>query len=1606
MTDPLSISIVGPVRVVEELAAYAKAEGLSATTLYLRGKIHNPENRDLCREFFDLCDKTLALRLPSSADLLVPIRSNKTGQVLSGVSLSHEIVDVALVSRCEWYDLMTALADAFQQTGESAQTIVMLGTGRKNCIPSMPFDNKQLKITKLDVMTCVESLKKPEDGPSLDSLPSNAIAIVGAACRLPGANSIDELWDLVSAGRSRVEELQLDRVDSKLVSRAAPDGKKGTERKWYGNFIDDVDAFDNAFFGISSRESMYMDPQQRLLLETAYEALDSSGYLRTHRREDFDNVGCFLGSTYIEYQENTNGYSPTAYTATGTIRAFQRGKISYHFGWSGPSEVIDTACSSSLVAVHRACTAIQAGECSMAVAGGVNIITGIHNFLDLGKAGFLSPTGQCKPFDAAGDGYCRADGVGLVVLKSLRQAVADGDDVLGVIPGVATNHGGLSPSITVPYSRAQTALFKTVLKKAGITPSQVSYVEAHGTGTQVGDPIEIGSIREVLGGSQRSDSLYLGSLKANVGHSETAAGIGSLIKVLAMLQKDQIPPLAGFRTLNPKIPALEPDHLRIPTKVTPWEAPFGAALVNSYGAAGSNSALMCCEGPRRANAPTRDSDSDYPIFLSAATTDSLKSYAAKLAAYVRKAPRGREAHIGDLALTLYERRKHHRVRWVGTAHGLASLIQSLESGLDNIFETPSATKPVVLVFSGQSKQTIQLDQSWYRWFPRFRSYLDRCNEILKDLGHAVIIPAIFQSEPISDVVALQCGTFAVQYACAKCWMDSGLKVEAVVGHSFGELTAMAVSGILSVEDALKLVASRASLMQTKWDSERGTMLAIHAPREVVSQIIAVANAGNSVTGLEIACFNGPKSQVVVGSQSDLERAEKMIGEDSRFRAIQYQRVNVSHGFHSVFTEPILEDLDITAKSLVYNNPAVPLEACTQHPLETVTSDRIVQHTRTPVYFSDALARLVQRLGPCVWLEAGTDSPIIPMAKKAVQDASKHVFLAMKTKDSKNVLSTATAALWREGISTSFWGFLLPQESGLKPIWLPPYQFQRSQYWLKYVDPLAEERKALEKHTASGEVLKPVVPAKLVTPRRRASDSWASLEFNIHVDTNRFTDIVSGHAVRGQPLCPASMYMESVVMAAQMIEPGISVKAFKFQNLLFQGALGINYERDISLILEGAGEYLAWDYTVRSAPKHDAKVRSTTHAKGRFSVVSQVDFELYERVMADRIQKLLADPRSEKLMAGRAYALFSRVVNYSEALRGISQVSILDNHAVAEIKRPRTPVSSTESTAVQICDTVALDTFIQVVGLLINSSDNCPEGEVFIATGINSIVMQDCDFSKHDSWTVYAMSSPRGDSSQVAGDMMVFTKDGKLVLTGSGVHFTRYPIKKLEKLLEGMNINSTSKPSKQVTVPAAEDLNGGSKHIGVKPKIDRKDYNKQTLVATDRSSTVSYSSTKTLADGTFGRLGLDSLAVTQLVGRLRSSQVSKDLSKQLQLLLSKSMDSEPIHDDKTDLANDSPPREPSPDGKNLKAVDQGQTMRDRQRVLELIFENSGGSASSVEDATSLKYIGIDSLSVVELKASLEDSFGMEFGDDHLDLQSTVKEIVDYINVSRDYIQVAI
>ncbi|KAI4253111.1 MAG: hypothetical protein LQ352_003890 [Teloschistes flavicans] len=1618
VTDPRTISIVGTVPVLADLATYAKGQGCLVQQMHIRGKVHNPEQVDLAKELCDFSDRHPSLQLPSARKLQAPVRSNRTGQQLVEGSLSHEVIDTILASRCEWFTLLTELAKDLDLGGRRSHVIATFGIG--DCIPLSPFHKLKLQITKLDVLSFVnETLNSVREArPAIDyAYPRDSIAIVGASCRLPGANNLKELWELVSSGVSKHKEVPMDRIDMHGSFRSFQDWKFAGKRKFYGNFVDNPDNFDHAFFRTNPKEALNMDPQQRILLELAYQAMESSGYLRHHQRESNDAIGCFIGASFTEYLENTCSHAPSAYSSTGTIRAFLCGRISYYFGWSGPSEVLDTACSSSLVAIHRAARAIQAGECTMALAGGINIMSGITNFLDLGKAGFLSPTGQCKPFDEGADGYCRADGGGLVVLKALSHALKDQDQILGVIPSVATNQGSVTSAITIPSSPAQKKLYQSVLRQSGMTADQVTYVETHGTGTQAGDPLEMASIREVFGGPQRSSLLNIGSLKGNIGHSETAAGVASLLKLLAMIQHRRIPPLASHKSLNPKIPALAPDKLNIPTKAEHWDAPLLAACVNSYGAAGSNCALLCCEGPSKDSGKTTSinelqNSAVYPIILSAASEESLTANIENLQQYLERAiPR---PTIQDVAFTLSERRKRDRYCFVTQASEIVGLTEGLKmtkQDANHLFEPPSARRPAVLAFGGQSKQNVGCDKQLYLSVPQLRGYIDECNAAVIALGFSPLLPAMFQSEPVEDVVTLQCGTFAMQYACAMCWIDAGLEVAAVVGHSFGELTALVVSRALSLHDGIKLIATRASLMSTKWGAEKGVMLAVMGGSDVVESLAKDINQNLGEPSVEVACFNGPSSHVLVGSSQSISEAENLAGKAK----IRCQRVDVTHGFHSKFTTPILEDLSEVSKSLSFRQPEIPLETCTMVQLSQIQPNHPSEHARQPVYFSEAVRRIEARLGPAIWLEAGMNAPVSSMLKAAVANPNDHMFVSMKTQDvqsSTEVLSSIVDKLWRQGLSVSHWAFIPSKERACKQVWLPPYQFRPSPHWQPRVDRAMEAQKSTS-GPVKVENQQTNEPAKLVSAKNLPAG-----EFVIDVASTRFKTIVSGHAVRQRPLCPASMYMECAVMALQMLHGDTKASALEFGDVSFQAPLGVDLNREVILTLEKSAQALSWTFIVKSALKTDAKHRYQTHAKGVLTLNPPPKFQAYERLIQHAIEEVEQNPRTEKLRLQRAYGLFSQVVTYDYFLKGISLISLSGSQAVATIEVPVADLGIAETTAMNECDTVSIDTFIQVVGLLMNSSDMVTEGEVMISTGVGTTSMSSpMNFGTCKSWTVYAKYMPIG-KDQATGDVFVLTRDGALVMAVTGCQFNKLQISKLEKALDAATPAAdqgvvakksvAAKPftpsSDLATVPSLEsvtDLPNSSSDEGddgpATPDTDRAaDSDALRVVLAEYTGTAAndISEEVSMAD-----LGVDSLAAVELAEEL-SSRFGKDVSsddllafnyRELAKLCQVTMATKSAPAAKAIAPT--PPR--SAETKAPESVPaSSHRMND---LLKILSESSGAPIPSIEQGATLQELGIDSLSAVELKDDLEDAFSVVIEDDMFSLESTVGEVAKFLGV---------
>ncbi|KAH7320277.1 BcPKS16, polyketide synthase [Stachybotrys elegans] len=1615
ITDPRSISIVGPANQLDKLFHHAREEGLQVQKMDIRGKVHNPENTRLAAELCGLCRDNALLQLPEYTQLRVPVRSNKNGHILD-CPLTDEIITTILASRCDWYTLLTRVSEDIQQSKRSVNEFVIFGLN--DCVPMSPFRSTTYKAFKTEAHQLISNVNRQMSSPITQyQFPADAIAVVGASCRLPGAGSIEQLWDLLKNGMDLHSEIPSDRFDIYGSFRASQSSSFISQRKFYGNFLDDVRCFDNSYFGINAREAMNMDPQQRLLLELSVEALDDAGYLATHKRQDGDDVGCFIGASLVEYLDNTNAHTPTAYTATGTIRAFLCGRLSHFYGWTGPAEVLDTACSSSLVAINRACKAIQAGECRMALAGGVNVIAGMNNYFDLGKAGFLSPTGQCKPFDASADGYCRSEGGGLVVLKPLKQAVADGDAILGVIAGAATNQGGLSTSITVPESAAQKKLYSKVLKQAGIEPRQVTYVEAHGTGTQAGDPLEMDSIRAVFGNRSRDEILHVGSIKGNIGHCETAAGVMGLMKILAMIKFGAIPQQANHYSLNPKIAPLASDGLAIPKKTQPWNSQLKAALVNSYGAAGSNCALLCCDPPVREESDAGlPRNTAFPICISASSEGSLADNIRAVSAHLGR--NGDNIDLRDLAYTLNGRRRKHEYAVSIMAKGIGDAKKQLDSlGASDFFKTSPSRKPIILTFSGQHSKRVSLDKSMYDGFPVFRHHLDSCDQELRNLGFPSILPSLIHSDPSTSVTTLQCSQFAVQYACARTWIDAGLKPNVVIGHSLGELTALAVSGVLSLPDAIKLVATRGSLIETKWGAEKGSMLALNCTLKELDLITSTLhNRGPSdlmQPNFEVACHNATNSQVIVGTEDAIAAVEGLLGVEPDLRKIRSQRLDTTHGFHSVLAEPILEELADICGTLQWNEPTIPLESCMEQKIWSIKQYSVSAHARQPVYFFEAVRRLEDSLGSCIWLEAGIDTPITAMIKNACRDPALHVFQSLRTKGKthpSDCIGDAICALWKEGISLTQWGFMSHEHRLAKPIWLPPYQFEKIRHWLPNIDRAAEMKQKLSRElTAEACQQQPVSPPQLVSIKTEFDEHTRCAEFAINTESRRFVEIVSGHKVRSRPLCPASMYMECVVMALQHLrgDLGTSSSSLVFEKLHFHAALGVKPQGEVLLQVKQSPDQDSWEFTLRTTVPGASRSRETLHGSGIISVTGKSLLDPFHRLVSHFSQQIESRVEVTRMTSKKAYKLFSRVVDYAVFFQGIQSVILDESEAAGTISIPSVQPSRQESTAWRVLDAVTLDAFIQVIGLLMNSSDFVSEDEVMVMVGLDyGVISSACKMDEATQWKVYAKFD---NTQQPVGDVFVTAPDGGVVAMLGGCRFNTILISKLEKALDSANGGLERRIGSEWMLRAEEDVvsNAPSEMIATPSS----EHNERTALDScsrlrdmvSEYTGVSYA--EILEDAVLSDLGLDSLAAVEMVGELSSKfgliiDSTELVNCTLKHLYQRLGASKPTiqgtrprqHSQVTPL---------NPNGRIQSPADLHNGNADYSdkgsKFLNILADISCVRATDIQPGVVLADLGVDSLSVVDLKHELEEQFSVKLDAQLTDL--TVAELMSMISIQQ-------
>ncbi len=933
------------------------------------------------------------------------------------------------------------------------------------------------------------------------------IAVIGIGCRFPGgANSPAALWKLLCDGVDAIGEIPSDRwdVDAYFDADVDAPGKMNTR---FGGFVDGIDRFDPGFFGISPREAASMDPQQRLVLEVAWEALERAGIAPDRLAES--RTGVFVGivgTDYAQLMTEAGVVGSDTYFASGIGHSVASGRISYVLGLKGPSVSVDTACSSSLVATHLAVQSLRTGECDLALAGGTNAILTPDTMVALAKYRMLAPDGRCKTFDARADGFARGEGAGVVVLKRLRDAVAAGDPILAVIHGSAVNQDGPSSGLTAPNGPSQAAVIRAALDNAGIGPERVGYVEAHGTGTSLGDPIEMQALGDALGARGTAPALLVGSVKTNLGHLESAAGVAGLIKAVLCLHHGQIPPHLHFETPSPFIPWNELP-VAVPTIATalPVEAPYCG--VSSFGFSGTNAHLVLGPAPVPAERKPSSSVGSGLVLLSARSDSALAETARAWAAALDDS-----MDLADVSYTSAVTRASHPIR----VAVIASDIQELRDRLLALAEgrdvaggrvarvTRRDPAQVAFLFTGQGAQYAGMGQGLYQTEPVFRAALDRCAAIAAGRLDAPLLDVMFgNGQQLDQTGYTQPALFALEYAMAELWRTWGIHPSGVIGHSVGELAAACVAGVMSLEDAMTLVIERGRLMQAL--PAGGAMTSVAASEARVQEVLARVG-GTAV----VAAVNGDEQAVIAGPKADVDRVAVALAEAS----IRSQPLVVSHAFHSPLLDPMLDAFEAAAGKIRFSAPRLRLISN----LTGTTADATLlsdpsywrRHARDAVRFVDGI-RALAATKPQVYLEVGPHPTLLGLTSGALgNEAGVMVGSLRRSRSDGEQVREALASLFLAGASVD-WRAV--HGAGRRVVPLPTTPFDRERCWFGMGSQTCAIRPA--GHPLLGSRV-PLATDAVVYEQQLGADQ---------------PGFVRDHRVHGRVILPATAYLEAIRAAS-------------------------------------------------------------------------------------------------------------------------------------------------------------------------------------------------------------------------------------------------------------------------------------------------------------------------------------------------------------------------------------------------------------------------------------------------------------------------------------------
>ncbi|KAH0421003.1 hypothetical protein CcaCcLH18_13684 [Colletotrichum camelliae] len=1004
----------------------------------------------------------------------------------------------------------------------------------------------------------------------------NLIAITGYSGRFPGAENVDELWQVLCEGRDTSSQMPRERVSAAYTS-AMPTGC----------FIDRAGHFDRQFFNMSGRAALQTDPSQRLLLLATQEALDMSGYNPSiHTR----HVGTFVGQATDDWREH-NMTQDDPYYVTGGMRAFGPGRLNHFFGWDGPSLSVDTACSSSAMALDLAVQSLRGGKCEMAIAGGASIISGAADagmYAGLGCGGFLGTSDTaCKTFDAAADGYTRAEAVAVVVLKRLSDARRDGDIIHGVLRGIVTNHSTDTSPITRPSAEAQKALLREVLQQSLRYPADVSYVEVHGSGTQAGDRAEVEAVAAVLGGRQRrrsgvfnrpSRKLRIGSVKANIGHSEGAAGISALIKALLMIRHRQIPAHVGVRTtVNHHFPDLDELDISINLRqegLIPEDEPGNhlqaraTIVVNCFGAAGGNTSMLVesftkhtSQADKHLNQRQDEEIELYPrvVTVSGRTPSALQANRLRLLKFLEERP---SISINDLSHTTCERRSHYPYRSAYIAKDAINVAGQLRDSTtaNHQSSAQSSRSPqppnVVFVFSGQGRKVAGAAQQLFSHNDIFKKALCDYTQLCDSLGFSGVLNHLTAPElekASSSAVLEQVALLVFELALCVMWQAWGVQPSLILGHSLGEYAALHLAGILSASDTIWLVGIRAGLVQEFCNADMRRMLAVFAEEE---DLIPFMKA----YPVEISCKNSPSQTVIGGSVDDVLELKNRL----QTQNIKSALVGTPYAFHTSQMNSILERLRRSAKQVSFKaHPQISL-------VSTVTGSRVdscpswpehlVKHTRQPVLFAKAIQSAID-------LNSGQKTIFLTISPTRVCRDMTAANINASGRCMAEVLDAAgtgghrcidnvtfgLAKMYNAGIDINWSVYHRSMKHAGRLLELPSYAFDLKDFWI----PLHQKQPVSSSPMSTSRSSSPTA-INTPTTNEDDEDDFLSVGHKTNLQEEPFRSLILGHVIRNKAICPAGVLIDMAFTAVtQLMGEGVSLSAIQLRSLCLKAAVTIH-----------------------------------------------------------------------------------------------------------------------------------------------------------------------------------------------------------------------------------------------------------------------------------------------------------------------------------------------------------------------------------------------------------------------------------------------------------------